>query len=517
MTTKRKLTPEQIEALKRRELELLSQKVTLYEGLPHRHGWKWYSWAREIYESFNREIFCTAANQVSKSSTAIRKNIEWATNPEIWKKAWPSLAPGQKPNTFIYFYPSLDLATVEFESKWEPLFLPRNEYKTHPQFGWKEEYDKNKIHSIRFNSGVTIYFKSYEQKLINIQATTAYMITLDEECPEHMLPEIQARLNATDGYLISVFTATIGQLYWERTMEPKSKEEELHPNALKMSVSVYQCQQYEDGSRSHWTPEKIKRAVERCASQAEIERRIMGRFVKSEGLRFHGFDRTKNVVKAHPLPKHWLIYSGVDPGSGGEKAHPAAIVFVAVSPDFKQARVFRAWRGDGKSTTSQDILNKYRELKGQLRPVMQVYDYASRDFFLVSSRQGEPFMKANKENEGGFGLVNVLFKNQMLAIQSDDLELEKLISELCSVPATAKKSDNFTDDLCDALRYCLEAVPWDFSEHDVKKDEDTLLADLPVEQEKTGPDLRREWFESQQKAADDIDDELDFWNDMAGT
>ncbi len=517
MTYKRRATKEEVEELKRKEFEILSNKSSLIEGLPHRHGWKWYSWAKEIYESMNREIFCTAANQVSKSSTAIRKNIEWATNPEIWKRAWPSLAPGQKPNTFIYFYPSLDLATLEFESKWEPLFLPRNEYKDHPLWGWKEEYNKNHIHSIHFNSGVTIYFKSYEQKLINLQAITAYMVTLDEECPVEMLPEIQVRLNATDGYLMSVFTATLGQLYWERTMEPKSKEDELHPNALKMSVSIYECKVYVDGSPSHWTEDKIKRAVERCSSPAEIERRIMGRFVKSEGLRFHGFDRTKNIVPKHLLPKHWLLYAGVDPGTGGEKAHPAAIIFLAVAPDFKKGRFFRAWRGDGKSTTSQDVLNQFRSMKGPLRFVLQIYDYAGRDFFLVASRQGETFTVANKDRDAGFGLLNTLFKNGMLAIQGEDPELEKLVSELCSIPATAKKTDQYTDDLSDAARYVCEAVPWDFADHEVKLEENTILAEQAVEPDKTGPDLRREWFMGKKEVTDEITDELDFWNDVAGT
>lgn len=517
MSKKRILSPEQIEIYKRQELELLTQKMALIEGLPHKYGWKWYPWAKSIYESMNREIFCTAANQVSKSSTAIRKNIEWATNPEIWRRAWPSLAPGQKPNTFLYFYPSLDLATLEFESKWEPLFLPRNEFKNHPVWGWKEEYNKNHIHSIHFNSGITIYFKSYEQKLINLQAITAYMVTLDEECPSEMLPEIQVRLNATDGYLLSVFTATLGQLYWEQTMEFKSKEEERHPNALKLQVSIYDCEKYEDGTPSHWTPEKIQRAVQRCTSPSEIARRIMGRFVKSEGLRFHGFDRVKNIAPKHLLPKHWLLYAGVDPGTGGDKAHPAGIVFVAVDPSFKKGRVFRAWRGDGKPTTSQDVLNKFKEMKGSLRFVLQMYDYAAADFFLVASRQGETFTQANKDRDAGFGLLNTLFKNGMLAVQGEDPELEKLISELCSIPSDAKKTDKYTDDLSDALRYCVSAINWDFADHETKLSENAILAEQAIEPEKTGPALRREWFEGEKELADDINDELDFWNDVAGT
>ena len=88
--------------------------------------------------------------------------------------------------------------------------------------------------------------------------------------------------------------------------------------------------------------------------------------------------RTKSREPSQPLraPRR-------DPGSGGITGHPAGIIFLAVSPDFKQGRVFRAWRGDGVPTTSQDTLNKYRELRRDLKPVLQVYDYASKDFFLV--------------------------------------------------------------------------------------------------------------------------------------
>lgn len=501
---------------KRMELEALENKLSLIEGLPHLHGWKWYKWARAIFESANREILCTAANQISKSSTAVRKNIELAGNPETWKKFWPLMPPGQKPNQFWYFYPTFEVATIEFETKWVPLFLPKGKFKNHPTYGWHEEYNKNYISSIRFNSGVTIYFKSYEQKVANLQTGSVYMVTMDEEAPEHLLPEVFARLNATDGLFLSVFTATLGQLYWEQAMEPKSPDEEKHKDALKLQVSVYDCMFYEDGTPSHWTEDKIKRAEARCTSEAERLRRIMGRFVKSEGLRFHGFDRGRDVVKAHPLPRHWHIYTGVDPGSGGITGHPAGMLFLAVSPDFKNGRVFRAWRGDGVPTTSQDTLNKYRELRKDLKPVIQVYDWASKDFWLVASRQGETFTQANKDRESGFGLLNVLFKNGMLKIQGDDPELEKLISELCSIPEGAKKSDHFVDDLCDALRYAAEAVPWDFSS--VKQEvEAKVLSEEPPEPEPSATDLRRDWFMGPREEADEISDELDYWNDMAGT
>jgi len=61
------------------------------------------------------------------------------------------------------------------------------------------------------------------------------------------------------------------------------------------------------------------------------------------GLKYPQFDIKRHMKEAHKLPKTWLIYEGVDTGSGDEgesEGHPSAIAFVAVSPDFRQGRVF---------------------------------------------------------------------------------------------------------------------------------------------------------------------------------
>lgn len=514
MSKQNKLTEAEILDLQRQQLKLLQMQYDLEQGLPHLYGFPWYKWAKEFFESTNRENFLTAANQASKSSTMIRKFIHWATEPKLWTKLWPSLINGQVPNQFWYMYPTQEVATIEFETKWLPLFLPRNKYKDHPQYGWKDEWDKGMIRNITFNSGVTIYFKTYSQKAKDLQTGTVYLIGLDEECPVDLLPELQARLNATDGYLCSVFTATMGQLYWEQVMERRGKQDERHKDALKLTVSLFDCLTYEDGSASHWTEDKIRRAIARCPNEAEVQRRIYGRFVKSQGLMYESFSLEKNTVDGHPLPEHWHIYSGVDVGSGGMSGHPAAIIFVAVSPDYKRGRVFKGWRGDGVPTTSEDILNKYRELLGKLRPIQQTYDYAAKDFFTIASRKGLSFTRADKDRAVGIGLLNTLFKTEMLKIHSNDGELQKLISELSTLSVTADKR-KASDDMIDALRYCIASIPWDFSDIEVSS-ESEALKEIPKAPEKTGPEIRREWFMSTKEVVDDIDAELDFWNEQGG-
>lgn len=500
-----------------KELAELQQAIRYKEGLPHLAGQKFYPWARRVWESLNREIFVCSANQVGKSSIAIRKNIRLATDPSLWPKFWPNIPQGSKPNLFWYFYPTMPVAHTEFETKWEPLFLPRGEFRKHPQFGWEPEFEKGLISKIRFNSGVQIQFKSYSMKVKDLQTATVYSVTSDEELPIEFLPEVKARLNATDGLFLMVFTATLGQLYWQQTMEPSTKSEEKHPEALKIQVSLYDSKFFDDGTESHWTDKKIKQAIANCPTDAEIQRRVYGRFVKATGLLYEAFSIEKNMVDSHPIPKSWSVWSGVDVGSGGQSGHPAGIAFIAVSEDCKQGRVFRAWRGDGIPTTATDILEKYRELKKGLTLTNQAYDFASADFFTVACRLGEGFSPANKKREAGIGLLNTLFKTGMLKIERGDSELEKLVQELCTLGIDDNKRKAL-DDLSDALRYAAMSVPWNFEGlEDMVTIEGQLASEKILPKPKSEAELRREWALGLEGGdRDEINEEFDFWNDCAG-
>lgn len=492
------------------ELENLQKKIDLKEGLPHRHKHKQYKWSKEFWEDTNKEAFIVAANQIGKSSIHICRFIEWAGNKELWPKLWP----GMEPNQFWYLYPNQDTVNAEFETKWKQ-YLPAGKYKDHEWWGWKLLKEKQDIVGIKFNSGVIIYFKTYSQNVQNLQAGTIYAIGCDEELPIELRPELVNRLNATDGYFSMVFTATLGQEYWRKTMEPKESEEELHPDAFKINVSMYDCLEYADGSKSHWTREKIEKAKARCGTQAEILRRIYGRFVVSGGLLYEAFDYDRNTCEPHIIPSTWSVYTGVDIGSGGEKGHPAAITFIAVSPDYRMARVFRGWRGDGIPTTCSDILTKYRELRGPLKPVLQQYDWQAKDFFEIASRIGETFVPANKNREVGKNLLNVLFKHGMLKIFRGDPELEKLSNEFMALlEGTAKTKAK--DDFVDSCRYAAAMIPFDMT----VIEEAIVLVDGEIKEATVHEETEMEREIRERRAAfdapqvDEMTEELDFWNGL---
>lgn len=486
------------------EIELLKREIALKDKLPHLHSFKHYKWSRKFFESRNKENFLLAANQVSKSSINIRKAIHWATHKPFWKALWPHLTPNQ----FWYLYPTKDIATAEYHTKWKQ-FLPKD--KACPTYGYEVELERKLIKAIHFNSGVTVFFKTYAQDVQDLQSGTCFGIFCDEELPIHLLGELQARLNATDGYFHMVFTATLGQDYWRRTMEPLPGEKEEHPNALKIQASLYDCLTYEDGSSSHWTQERIQRIEAKCPTWTDIQIRVYGKFAKAGGRKYEAYDEKKNRSENHPLPKGWNIYGGVDIGSGGESGHPAAIVFIAVDPLFRKGRVFRAWRGDGISTTSGDVLIKYLELRGDLKCTLQVYDYASAEFRQMAERSGESFEPGEKRHETGERVLNTLFKHRMLSLQLNDPEIDKLSNELCTILKTSPKNENI-DDLSDALRYIASKIPWDFS----------FMEGIPVEQlaeayELTDIDRRRGLVLGVDAEQAMIDLEIAEWNESYGS
>lgn len=517
-------TPEQVKAYHQKLLKE-QQELELIEGLPYLYGWKWYPWAKEFFLSTNRVNLLCAANQISKSSTQIRKCIDWATNTKKWPSLWL-----HKPSQFWYLYPTSEQATIEFEKKWRQ-FLPKGRFKDHPVYGWKEVIKNREIQEIRFNSGVSIYFKTYSQNAMALQTGTVDALFCDEELPVDLYEELMFRLSASDGYFHMVFTATLGQDFWRQVMEPEEFEEEKLPDAWKRAVSLYDAQIYEDGSASHWTTEKITIVKNRCRNHKEVLKRVFGRFVRDDqGRKYEQFDVKRHLKPAAQIPRDWILYAGVDPGTGGARNHPGAVCFIAVSPDYTRGRVITGWRGDGIETTAGDIYQKFKELSKELADKCGLevqeafYDWASKDFQIIQMRDGGSFQPADKSHERGEQIINVLFKNDMMVVE-DDPELHKLATELISIRKETPKN-KCKDDFADAFRYGVTKIPWDFSRissHEIPDPDSPLAApDAPP----TNPIAqqiaeRREYVgspgaEPEEANPWDPQAEIEFWNQEYG-
>lgn len=795
---------DQLKDIKLEKLKLLEEKARLVRGLPHLYGFKDYAWSRDFLDSNDKTILLTAANQLGKSTTQIRKIVEFATNVQ----AWPSRF-RRNPRQFWYLYPTSQIATAEFHTKWKPDILPKDEFKDHPQYGWRAEFkNRGDISAIYFNSGIALYFKTYAQDVQHLQSGTvdyvacftgdnlvdteqgkkridqikigdrvwtkegrlqrvygvksrkaevitrefsdgskitatpehlfwvlgygwkrfdrltsidklcmspAWSINLntaeekfisikegyieggliprtkqnitlnaenmfaeavgrtinrpytsyiekfgkmllglflmgtqsiisiitplitkyqtyaafpdlntrhiiikvngipnnlslskvsvnfvkntllknlkkhlnivttlvgdmglgliksaslakkylelaqidltkdsvpinvhriledvyclqvendrnffvnnvcvkncDEELPLELWDEIQFRRNAVDGYFTLVFTATLGQEFFRLAMEPKHGEKETMPFAKKIRASLFDCQRFLDGSASHWTTEKIHRTIAMCKSEAEVQRRVYGRFVKDEGLKYPSFDRVRNIREPMEIPANWPVYVGVDIGAGGDENHPSAITFVAVRPDYKYGRVFRHWRGDDRVYTMSDVASKYMELSQDLSVTAAFYDYHAKDFKTITDRMGLSFIAAEKKHDVGEQVINVLFKNGMLDIDNT-LECNPIVSELTSLQLGVDKR-RAKDDSVDSMRYALTKIPFDFSHVGyVPLRDNTVVAKSLSPHEAAYVERNRDRLRmvasQRNDGFNDINEEIRQWNEIIG-
>jgi len=504
---------------KKRQLE--EQRASVVQGLPHIYGWPWYAWAKEFHDSYNRMKLLVAANQISKSSTQIRMMIKWATD----KSCWPHIT-NRDPRLFWYLYPTQDVIKTEVVTKWIPEFLPRGDFKNDPTYGWELDKDSKAIHGIQFNSGVYLGFKTYGQRGSVLQTATLDVVACDEELPENLYDELVARLIATGGIFSMVFTATLGQETWWRAMEAKG-DQELFKDALKMNISMYDCLYYKNGKKSPWSEAKIAKIKRKCKSKAEILRRVYGRFIRDEGKKYPTFQPETHFIKPRTIPTSYKVYAGVDIGSGGGEGHPAAIVFLAVSPDNKIGYVIDGWRGDLAITTNGDILEKFRKMKyssplNKYHIVNQAYDWQAKDFLTIATRYGEPFVPAKKNQERGEDMVNTLLKCGMLYI-FDTEELRKLGSEMISLLSSTPKT-KAKDDFCDATRFCVMSVPWDWSmiealEEGVEELEERQIKEEFTEEELLEMQIRERRGENIHDDNDDwgFDNDIDEWNEAYGS
>ena len=448
--------------------------------------------------------------------------INWATSPHLWKTLWPKS--NHNVAQFWYLYPTLDVATLEYKTKWKKEWMPREELKDDPIYGYTEEWERKKIKAIHWNTGVSTIFKSYAQNATDLQSGTVHAIFCDEELPISIYDELKFRTSATDGYFHMVFTATLGQYEWECAMEKQGEPEEiLKEDSLKIQVSLFDCTHYEDGTPAVWDEKRIQERINSCSSDAEVQKRVYGRFVQTGDFKYANHITKDNIIETWAFNPKWKVVSAIDPGSGGKKGHPTAISFLAVNPEFTEGVLFMGWRGDGISTTQGDALKKYLEIRGKLPVTTQFYDYHAADLKTMADRMNEPFEKAEKSHDIGEPILKTLLKFNALKIVcgktlgldkygvlQNENELLKLVAEFRTLKSETDKRQA-KDDLVDTARYNCAKIPWNMEKimngqkkRGPKKYAPKTTAEIIRER-------RGEVFGKQD--VDEIGQEIDFWND----
>ena len=162
----------------------------------------------------------------------------------------------------------------------------------------------------------SIQFKAYDQGRKRWQGATLDWLWLDEEPPEDVYGEAQARIVATNGMIFMSMTPLMGmsEVVAHFFPEPDSK----YRGMVQMTI--------EDAG--HLQEHEIE-AIIASYSEHERDARARGYPMLGEGLIF-SIPQSSFEVEAFEIPSHWAKLGGVDFGYGD---HPFAAIQIAHDRD----------------------------------------------------------------------------------------------------------------------------------------------------------------------------------------
>lgn len=498
--------------------ELIKRKKHLAESLPHLYGFSLYQHQQDLLNCRKEFMFNCSANQVGKSMGILLKLVTTALDQDLWKELWH-----KNPRSFWYFLPSQKLHN-EMVLKWEDV-LPKNEFQNDPYYGWEWDKRGKDTVGIVFKNGLRIFFKSYSMDVHKaMQSASVDFVAFDEEPPSEYVSEVITRTqairpsakqleigNAFGGYKLFSFTATRSQPYFRDIFEGKGEQERFPvatmSNVWKNHTTLYDCQQFVDGTPTIYTDKKIQSIIESCPTDRDVQIRVFGRFMASDGLLFKSFNEKVNTVDKKPIiSSSWNFYAGLDYGSSGHGGHESSISIVAVSPNYTQAVLYDCWVSKKETMTADGLVRKFIEMTRNIDITQAYYDWACPDIATFAQSYGLTMLKANKKQDG-YITLNSLFQNKMLKIPMDVDDAVYLVKELLTLTEGQSKR-NRQDDLADSLRYAISSIPWDFA------NPNNVVEELKELEYKGRYDRMGRKLHKQRTGYEYEDEEMDFWNEQ---
>lgn len=211
---------------------------------------------------------------------------------------------------------------VDFNYGVAQILLPEFARWLPPSFlkngSWEDSYSRE-YRVLTLANGSSLEFKSYDQDLEKFAGTSRHFTHYDEEPPQHIYNECQARLVDTNGYSWLTMTPVEGMSWVHDDLYLPGTE------GTDDDVAVIEVDMLDN---PHIGAEAAERYL-KTLSADERKAREHGTFVTLGGLVFKNFNKDAHVVEHIIPPKSWKWYVSIDHGYN----NPTAIYWHAVSPD----------------------------------------------------------------------------------------------------------------------------------------------------------------------------------------
>jgi phage terminase large subunit-like protein len=555
-------TEQELELLKK-ELELLKWEEKDRELNPHLYV-DLYDWQDEFINCTHHRQYLTCANQVGKTFSLMLKGHKWCTDKEFRIRQWGN----NQPRVFWYVLPTQEHINDFFNDKWEPEILSRGDAKKKGPYSWKVIKKGMDVKGIKFlDTMCTLNFITLAAKSSSHQGRSVGGILFDEEPPVDKLAELETRTASfndpetglSTAILAFAFTPTSAQDYFKqifsfqdekflkhiprdlkdkyfldketdsyRTCSIREQENELFKSSdtvWKRRVSMFEACTFKSGKPGRYTKGRIREFINGQPTKRDVLVRAFAQFEKEDdgGLIYKYFNRDVHLKK---VPRHiiktyagrGLITAGLDYGSGSN--HPGGVVLTWISDDRKKVRILKMWRGEkGKVTTAGDIVDKYIEMSRGFDVDFPFYDHSAPDLNTIYNRMtGKELYKADKNVVKGVGLIDTLFKNNLLQIYYHDDEPygDWVAQEYENLSNNVKKHGRL-DELTDCIKYSLSGIAHMFQLEGLMPVDASELLKKEIKKEEKPEDYGvRSWENVPEKNKKDdwIMDELEDWEGL---
>ncbi len=472
------------------------------------------------------------------------------TDVEFRDKQWPN----GDARVIWYVLPTQDHINDFYDEKWVPDILSSGAAKNDGPHSWKVIKKGRDIKGIHFlATNCKLMFITMAAKGSSMQGRSVAAILFDEEVDPSKLGELETRTNSfndpdtglSNAILAFAFTPTSAypyfrnvfsfqdeeflenipldirtKFFWDkqtesfRTVTVQQEANEIFPKSstvYKRRVSLFEAQRFRSGKQGRYTVERILEIIDGQVSKKDLMVRVFAAFEREDngGLIYKYFNRdihTKWFGAYHRkiIGGSGIITAGLDYGSGSN--HPGGVCLTWISPDFKQARVFKMWRGEkGLPTTAGDIVDKYIEMSDGFNVDFPFYDHSAADLKTEYNRKtGLELLPAVKDKEG-YAIVDTLFKANILQLYGygNDPYLDWAIQEFESIDHGTPKKYRL-DELSDTIRYSLAGVAHLFNLQDIVPVNRQALLETKIEETKTPEDYGvRSWANVPSKEQED--------------
>lgn len=290
-------------------LTLLAEKMKANAGRPNLFGYRPHAKQEMFHASQAKKRLYIGGNRSGKTTGGIIEDLWWLRGEHPYRQV-PNPCRGRIIS--VDFLNGIEKIIRPEIARWCPLSDLEGG-------SWATAYHKE-TRTLHFANGSFVEFMSYDQDLDKFAGTSRHFVHYDEEPPEDIYSENQARLIDTGGSSWVTMTPVEGMTWIYDTLYMPGRAGGEGIDVIEVSMT----------ENPHLNEAEVQAYIEGL-SEDERQARAHGRFVQLGGLIYKEFDPRIHVVDPVLPPKDWTWVASLDHGFN----NPTAWLWHAVSPDGK--------------------------------------------------------------------------------------------------------------------------------------------------------------------------------------